>query len=139
VKGITASNYTRDHYFAKVSKAVGELLGEKGYVAPVDLFVKLGFVSVEGLAEWRAGDIRCLEEALRCDVLKAARILEVLRRHAHELKLKPSTTAYIEQRQGRRYLLRFSKKEDPAVEKAFSRHFVPLATGSGAHEVEASR
>lgn len=130
MKAITASNYAKDHYYPKVVKAVAQLLEERGVVVPVDLFVKLGFVSDAGLDEWRLGDVRCLEDVLRCDLEKAARLLEILRRHAHDLKLKPTTTPYIEQRNGRRFLLHFSKKEDPAIEKAFSRHFVPLAGGA---------
>jgi hypothetical protein len=130
VKGITPSNYAKDHYYPKVVKAVAQLLEERGVVVPVDLLNKLGFLSEEGIEEWRSGEARSLEDVLRCDVEKAARLLEILRRHAHDLKLKPTTVPCIEERNGRRYLLRFSKKEDPAVEKAFSRHFVPLA-GSG--------
>jgi hypothetical protein len=127
LKAITASNYAKDHYYPKVKKAVAELLEERGVVVPVDLFVKLGFVSEAGIDEWRSGEVKCLEEVLRCDMEKAARLLEILRRHAHDLKLKSATTPYIQQRNGRRFLLHFSKKEDPAIEKPFSRHFVPLA------------
>jgi hypothetical protein len=53
--------------------------------------------------------------------------LEILRRHAHDLKLKPSTAHYIEERNGRRFLPRFTRRDHSAVEKAFSRHFVSLA------------
>jgi len=125
--GITPTNYTKDHYYPKVVKAVAQLLDERGVVVPLDLFAQLGLLSEEAIEEWRSGAVRCLEDVLRCDIQKAARLLEILRRHAHDLKLKPTTVPYIEQRKGRRYLLRFSKKEDPAVEKAFSRHFIPLA------------
>lgn len=123
MKAINASNYAKDHYYPKVEKAAAELLAERGAIAPVDLFVKLGFVSEAGLDEWRSGEARCLEDVLRCDMEKAARLLEILRRHAHDLKLKPAMTPYIEQRNGRRYLLRFTRKDDPAMEKAFARHF----------------
>jgi hypothetical protein len=108
---------------------VAELLQEHGVVAPMDLLVKLGFLSEVGIEEWRSGRVKCLEDILRCDLEKAARLLEVLRRHAHDLKLKPATKPEIERRGGRRVLLRFSRKEDPAIERAFSRHFVPLAGG----------
>ena len=131
MKAITASNYAKDHYYPKVVKAVAQLLEERGVVAPVDLFVKLSFLSESGVEEWRSGAARCLEEVLRCDIEKAARLQEILRRHAHDLKLKPATTPYIEERDGRRFLLRFSKKEDPAIEKAFSRHFVRVGVGIG--------
>lgn len=127
VKGITPSNYTKDYYYPKIVKAVSQLLEERGFVTPVELLVKLGFLSEEGIEEWRSGGVRCLQDLLRCDVEKAARLLEILRRHAHDLKLKASATPYIEERKGRRYLLRFSKKEDPAMDKAFTRHFVSLA------------
>jgi len=79
VKAITASNYARDHYYPKVKKAVAALLEERGVVAPVDLFVKLGFLSEIGLEDWRSGEARCLEGVLRCDLEKAARLLKILR------------------------------------------------------------
>lgn len=127
MKAITASNYAKDHYYPKVVRAVDELLAEKGVVVPIAVFVKLGFLSEPGLEDWRSGQARSLEDALRCDAVKAMRILEILRLHARERKLKAVRSPYLIERKGQRYLLRFSKKDDPTFEKAFSHHFVRLA------------
>jgi hypothetical protein len=127
VKGVTSANFRRDYSHPRVARAVEELLAEKGMVAPIDVFARLGLLSELGLAAWRSGEASSLEEVLECDAVKAARLLEILRLHARELKLKATTAPYIVERKGERYLLRFSRREDPAFDKAFSRHYLPLA------------
>ena len=50
--------------------------------------------------------------------------LRILRFHAHDLKLMPSTTAYMRWGKGPKKRLRFTKTGDPKLEEAYSRHFV---------------
>ncbi len=127
MKAISSSNYAKDHYYPKVSRAASELLEEYGVVAPVEVFIKLGLLSKEGLEDWRFGRVPFLEKVIRCNLEKASRILRILAHCARELKLKPSRTAYMRWGKGPRYLLRFTKKDDPNLEAAYSRHFVRLA------------
>jgi len=127
MKAINSRTFAKDHYYPKVVRAVDELLADKGMVVPVDVFVKLGFLFELGLEDWRSGKAKSLEEVLRCDGVKAMRLLEILRLHARDRKLKATAVPYLVERRGRRYLLRFSKKDDPTFEKAFSHHFVPMA------------
>ena len=44
--------------------------------------------------------------------------------HAHDLKLVPSTTAYMRWGKGATHRLRFTKTGDPGLEEAYARHFV---------------
>lgn len=127
MKTITSSNYTKDHYYPKVVRAVDDLLAEHGFVAPVEVFMKLGLLSREALEDWRFGRVPFLEKVIRCNLEKASRILRILAHRARDLKLKPSHTAYMRWGKGPRYLLRFTKKDDPNLEAAYSRHFVLLA------------
>jgi len=111
-------------------KAVEDLLREKGFVAPLELFIRMDLLSPETVEDWRGGRIPYLERAIRCNLGKASRILRILGMHAHDLDLKPSLTVYRRWTKGSRPLLRFSKTGDPNIEDAYSRHFVSPRKGS---------
>lgn len=103
---------------------MGEILSEKGFVAPVEVFVHLKLLSRADLADWRFGRVPYLEKVIHCNLSKGGRILRLLRFHAHDLNLKPSHTAYVKWGKGKRSPLRFSKTGDPNLEEAYSRHFI---------------
>jgi hypothetical protein len=124
LKKITLANYRRDPYYARIVKAVEALLREKGFVAPLELFIRMDLLSPESLENWRRGRIPYLERVIRCNLSKAGRILRILRMHAHDLDLKPSLTVYKRWTKGSRPLLRFSKTGDHNIEDAYARHFV---------------
>src|SRR6266851_7661442 len=94
LKKITVANYRQDPYYARIEKAVEGLLREKGFVAPLELFIRMDLLSPESVEDWRRGRIPYLEKIIRCNLSKASRILRILRMHAHDLDLKPSLTVY---------------------------------------------
>jgi hypothetical protein len=124
LKKITVANYRQDPYYARIVRAVESLLREKGFVTPVELFIRMNLLSPESAEDWRRGQISYLERVIRCNLNKASRILHILRMHAHDLDLKPSLTVYKRWTKGSRPLLRFSKTGDHNVEEAYARHFV---------------
>ncbi len=124
------ANYQQDPYYARIVKAVDGLLREKGFVAPVELFIRMDLLSPESVENWRRGRIAHLERAIRCNLAKASRILRILRMHAQDLELKPSHTEYKRWTKGSRPLLRFSKTGDHNIEDAYARHFVSPRRGS---------
>jgi hypothetical protein len=124
LKKITVANYRQDPYYAKIVRAVADLLREKGFVAPVELFIRMDLLSPESAENWRRGRVSYLERVIRCNLSKASRILRILRMHAHDLDLKPSPTVYKRWTKGSRPLLRFSKTGDHNIEAAYARHFV---------------
>ena len=124
MKQITVENYRQDRYYAAIVRAVEHLLREKGFVAPVELFIRMDLLSPESAENWRRGRIPYLERVIRCNLSKASRILRILRMLAHELDLKPSPTVYKRWTKGCRPLLRFSKTGDHNIEAAYARHFV---------------
>ena len=116
-----------DPYYKGIVRAVGEILSEKRFVAPVEVFVHLKLLSRADLEDWRFGRVPYLEKVIHCNLSNARRILRLLRFHAHDLNLKPSHTAYV--KWGKRSPLRFSKTDDPKLEEAYSRHFIsPVLT-----------
>jgi len=52
VKKITLANYRQDRYYARTVKATEDLLRERGFVAPVDLFVRMELLSAESVEDW---------------------------------------------------------------------------------------
>src|SRR6202022_893140 len=130
LKKITVANYRQDPYYPRIVKAVEGLLREKGFVAPLELFVRMDLLSPETGGDWRRGRIPYLERVIRCNLSKASRILRILRMHAHDLDLKPSLTVYKRWTKGSRPLLRFSKTGDHNIEDAYARHFVSPRKGS---------
>ena len=130
LKKITLANYRQDPYYARIVKAVEGLLREKGFVAPLELFIRMDLLSPESVENWRRGRIAHLERAMHCNLAKASRVLRILRMHAHDLDLKPSLTKYKRWSKGSRPLLRFSKTGDRNIEDAYARHFVSPRKGS---------
>lgn len=126
MKKVTLTNYKTDPHYQDVVRAVGDILNEAKFVAPVDVFIRLGLLAESDFEDWRFGRIPYLEDVIRCNLSKASRILRILRFHAHDLNLKPSHTAYVKWGKGKRVPLRFSKTGDPNLESAYSRHFVVL-------------
>ena len=116
----TVANYREFKEYPKIVAAVSRILARERFVAPVALFVEMGLLPPADLERWKRGQIPCLERVIRCNLTKAGRILRLLRFHAHDLNLKPSTTAY--QHKGRR--LRFSRSGEPKIEEAYSTHLV---------------
>jgi hypothetical protein len=131
LKKITLANYWQDPYYAKIVRVVEDLLREKGFVAPLELFIRMDLLSPESAENWGRGRVPYLERVIRCNLSKASRILRILRMHAHDLDLKPSSTVYKRWTKGSRPLLRFSKTGDHNIEAAYARHFVsPRKKGS---------
>jgi hypothetical protein len=124
LRKITLTNYRHDRYYARIVKATEDLLREKGFVAPIELFIRMDLLSPASVENWRRGRIPYLERAIRCNLSKANRILRILRMHAHDLDLKPVPTVYKRWTRGPRTLLDFSKTGDRAVEEAYARHFL---------------
>ena len=139
MKRVTVENYKEDKYYRGVVAAVATILESRNFVAPVDVFIQMEFLTHQQLEDWRRGRIPYLERAVSCNLSKASRILRLLRLHAHDLNLKPSQTVYKKWGKGRSRTLRFSKSGKADLEAAYSRHFVqPSAKRQAADRGHAS-
>lgn len=129
MRRITAGNYRTDKYYPRVVRAAAALLDRSDVIAPLDLFVEMGLLGADAVARWRAGHLPFLERAMPCNLAKASRILRILRLHAHDLNLRPSSTVYRRQARRGEPPLRFTKTGEPGLEAAYARHFVRLQHG----------
>jgi hypothetical protein len=128
MKKITAVNYRKDSLYPKVVRAVAEILETSDVVAPVELLMRLQWLTKQQYEDWRFGRIPYLERVCRGNLSKFNRLLRILDQHARDLKLTPSHTVYRKWGRGKqRIVVRFSKSGEPGLEAAYSRHYVAKA------------
>ena len=85
--------------------------------------------------DWRFGRIPYLERVCAGNLSTLNVILRILDQHARAIGLKPSQTVYHKWgRGGKHIVLRFSKTGSPALEAAYSRHYVATRRPAGAHD-----
>jgi len=121
---VGVSNYRTDALYGRVVRAVETLLARGKVVAPVDVLVEMGLLDPEWLHQWRLGRVPYLETVIHGSLTRLSRLLRILRFHAHDLNLVPSSTAYMRWGKGPKQALRFTKTGDANLEAAYSRHFV---------------
>ena len=122
-------SYREDPLYPRIVRAVEGLLARGKAVAPVDVLVKMGMLESARLEDWRFGRVPYLEKVIHGNLTRLARLLRILRYHAHDLNLVPSTTAYVRWGKGPKKRLRFTKTGEKRLEEAYSRHFVSISPG----------
>jgi hypothetical protein len=95
VKSVNGATHRSNAYYDRVVLGVKRLLLNKGFVAPIDLFVSLDLVDPTNISKWRAGNIDYFERIIRCNLSKTSQIMRVLKFHALEIGLRPSSSVYI--------------------------------------------
>ncbi|HYU35378.1 MAG TPA: hypothetical protein VEW48_24765 [Thermoanaerobaculia bacterium] len=124
MKRVTLESYKKDKYYPRIVRAVTAILETGDVVTPVDVFVRMDLLGKADVEAWRMGRVPYLEKVIRCNLEKASRILRILKMHAEHSKMKPSQTDYRKWGKGPKVKLRFSKYGVPAIEEAYSRHFL---------------
>ena len=121
---VSVDGYRDDSLYPRIVRAVEPLLARGKVVTPVAVLVGMGLLDPAKLEDWRFGRVPYLEKVINCNLTRLSRVLRILRFHAHDLKLVPSTTAYMRWGKGPKQRLRFTKTGDGRLEEAYSRHFV---------------
>lgn len=108
----------------KLSAVTSELLREKGYIAFIDVFMKLGYLDPKDYEAWRMKRIPFLEKAIKVNLSKINFIMKTVRKNSRKGKLKESWTAYKSWGKKSKVTLRFSKSGEENIERTYSTHFV---------------
>ena len=125
MKKITHKNYKKDKFYEKVTRMVNEILQNKDFVSPIEIFMKFEYLTKEDYENWRFGRVPYLEKVLQCNLSKANRILRILKIHAEDIGLKASQSVYKKWGKGKnRIILRFSKYHEKNVDISYSTHYV---------------
>jgi len=108
----------------KVRQITHQLILEKGYASPLDLFLKMEKITPKLVEEWRFGRVPYLERVLHGNLAQFSFIMKEFRKTASELNLKESYTAYMSWGKGPRRPLRFAKSGNSHVERQYSTHYI---------------
>jgi hypothetical protein len=114
----------RQQIEAKVKEAVSVLVKKKGYVAPMDIFIYLNYLTEDNHKLWRTGQVAYLERVMTGNLKRFSFILSVMSESADKMGLKPSLTVYKGWAKNKGKPLRFSKSGLKHVEKIYSTHYV---------------
>lgn len=131
---MSVTSYRKDSLYPRIVRAVEPLLASRKVVAPVDVLIGIGLLTPAKLEDWRFGRVPYLEKVIDGNLAKLSRVLRILRFHAHDLNLRPSTTAYMRWGKGPKQRLCFTKTADRKLEEAYSLNFI--RPGNGRDEVE---
>jgi hypothetical protein len=107
----------------RVAKVAEAALAARHHVAAIDILVGIGWLDPGAEERWRSGQIGCLEEVVRTNLLRISEAIRVFRSWATARGLLPSQTVYVA-RTPRRQTLRFSRSGNPAIEETCRTHWV---------------
>ncbi len=107
----------------RVVQAAEAALAERGFVSPIDVLVRIGWLHPGRIDEWRQGRVDCLERVTTANLHKLSDAMRLFRRWARGRGLIPSETAYVARTSDRRGL-RFSVSGDADIERAYRTHWV---------------
>lgn len=83
----TVDSFRDDPLFPRVERAVADILANGKVVATVDVLVRMDLLAPEKLEDRRLGRVPYLEKVIHCNLTRLARLLRILRLHAHDLNL----------------------------------------------------
>ena len=117
---------------SKVHSAMYRQCKDRGYAAPVDVLMDVGYLSKADYENWRFGRVSYLERVCMANLSKLSLIMHEMRVCAKKAGLKPSFCYYkqwgVKKKggQGRKPVipLRFSKSGAPEIERWYATHFV---------------
>jgi hypothetical protein len=107
----------------RVVTAAEAALAAQGYVSPLDVLARVGWVDSGTVERWRRGQIDCIEDALQTSLPRILEALTLLQAWATERGLSPNHADYLA-RTPQRQTLRFSRSGDPVIEARYRTHWV---------------
>lgn len=118
----------------KVHSAVYIQCRNRGFAAPVDVLMDIGYLSKQDYENWRYGRVDYLERVCKANLSKLSMVIREMRSFAAKTGLKPSFCYYKQWGtkkkggQGRKPVipLRFSKSGNPEIEQRYATHFVDV-------------
>ena len=116
----------------KVHSAVYHQCKSRGYAAPVDVLMDVGYLSKQDYENWRYGRVDFLERVCKVNRSKLSLILREMRSYAAKAGLKPSFCYYKrwgtkkKNGRGRKPVipLLFCKSGNPEIERRYATHYV---------------
>ena len=106
----------------KIENAMLLEIQARGFAAPVDVLLDIGFLDTKKYQNWRNGRVPCLEAVCTANLQKHSEVLSVMRKLANQNGWKTSVTDYRQWGAKSCRVLRFSKSGNPVLEKLYATH-----------------
>ena len=74
----------------KVNSAMYRQCRDRGYAAPVDVLMEIGYLSKKDYENWRYGRVSYLERVCMANLSKLSTVMHQMRVYAKKAELKPS-------------------------------------------------
>ena len=127
MKSITAANYPKHPYYPAIAGAVQAILKTNTVVSPVRCCCACSGSRKSSTRTGTSGGFLIWSVCVPA-ISQLSAFLRILDLHARALGLKPSQTVYHKWGPGSKHIiLQFSKSGAPALEAAYSRHYVARA------------
>lgn len=110
--------------FPGIERAVLGILTEGPTVTPVEVMVRIGWLTRQNLEAWRRGRVPYLEAVVQNNLTRLRRFLRILSFACHDIKLTGTPGEAPRRATGRAIILRFTKTGDPRLEAAYARRYV---------------
>src|SRR5712671_624394 len=107
----------------RVTTAAEKALAARGYVAPIDILLGIGWLDPNTARRWQQGQIERLEDALQTNPTRISEALSLFYSWATTNGLIPSEAQYLA-RTPAQPVLRFSKSGEPGIELAYRTHWM---------------
>src|ERR1035438_2521909 len=101
----------------RVAHAAEAALADHQYVSAIDVLSGMGLLAPTHVAAWRKGRIDFLEQVIQGNLGKISLSMKLFREWAESKDLQPSETRYVRRARTGTMDLRFSKGENPGIEK----------------------
>ncbi len=116
----------------KVHSSMYHQCQRRGYAAPVDVLMDIGYLSKQKYEDWRFGRVDYLERVCNANLRKLYFVIHQMCVYAKKTNLKASYCYYkkwgVKKKGGQGHKpvipLRFSKTGDKAIERWYATHFV---------------
>jgi hypothetical protein len=110
----------------QIHNSMYQNIQKKGFVAPVDVLMDIGVLSIKNYEDWRFGKVAFLEKECRVSLHMLSEIMREIRAYAKDNHLKPSWTCYHQWGKHKDRKLRFSKSNDEKIEYNYATHFIDI-------------
>jgi len=108
----------------RVYQIAEKTLQTQKYVCSLDILMGLGWLQPVHVADWRKGKIDYLEKMIQGSLSKISYAMKCFRVWVGKKSLKASETAYLVKTNGPQQALRFSKFNEPQIEKNYRTHYI---------------
>ncbi len=124
INKVFVATYKENKYYNRVLRVIAEILKETNEVAPVEVLIRLGIITIKNNEAWKRGYIPWLEGVFiwRNDSVKT--VLRIIGFITHDLNMICRQKPYTQWGSNKNKILQFTKYKDRKLEMDYSKHYL---------------